>query len=488
MFYKLIISFFLLFCVSTFANASYYVDAVNGSDTNDGSKGAPWATLEKARDTITSPSTVYVYSGNYNNYSEVGRNSRVGYLSFVAVQNNLPVIEGLNIDNSSYVEFNGFKIHRTPTQVLVNIKNSVNVMLNGCDISSTRWSVDSGNMVTAITIGSSSKIKIANTKIYEVGRGLQIAGSTDIDIKGNYIAVKGGTAIQYLSNNINVTVDSNHIRGEMYTPYPEDPLAFKSPHQSGISIRSDNITIKNNVIHGLGSTAGIMTYTLDAAGGEISYDNITIENNSIYNTVSTYAIRFYNAGENIVLKNNLIFSRIRTGECVGRTNDARYMYSAALAVHSLAETSDGSGISLINNIFVGAVFVPTTINEEKNIFWSLSSGGWQSASPKGNSKVIVSSYLGCGKAPTLFEDGTFFSERINMFFPEIINVDFRLSESSLAKNYGNPFLQSKKALGQVESNNFIVNNGPARNEKLHSSGPYEPYFLLAPPKDFLKLP
>lgn len=484
---RIFVNIFLIILIPTIAHALYYIDTVNGNDNNNGSINAPWATLEKARDTIISPSTVVVNSGEYNAYTENNKNERTGYLSFVAAPGAAPIIDGMNISNSAYIEFNGFSIYSTSKKDLITISNTNNLKLANCKISSDRWSRNSSNLVTAMLISGSTNVEISNSKFFEIGRGVQIASSSNVTLNNNFITVKGGSGIQYLPGNTNVVIDSNHIRGEAYTPYPEDPLAFNSPHQSAISLRTGNITIKNNIIHGLGTSSGIMTYEPDAAGNTLSYDNILIENNSIYD-ISNIVLRFYNAGENISIRNNLLYSRIRQGECNGRTNDARYMYETALAVHNLAETSDGSGISLFNNIFIGAVFVPTTIREGNNIFWSLSSGGWLSSSPKGSSKIIVSSYLGCGKAPILFEDGTFFKEKIDMFFPEILNVDFLLLENSLANNFGEILLQPKNMLGSIGADGFIKGDGPEkRSGDLNNAGPYGTTLRIKPPEDFRQI-
>ena len=44
----------------------YYVDAASGSDSNDGSQGSPWKTIQKAADSLSAGQTVSVAAGQYD--------------------------------------------------------------------------------------------------------------------------------------------------------------------------------------------------------------------------------------------------------------------------------------------------------------------------------------------------------------------------------------------------------------------------------------
>ena len=391
------------------------------------------------------------------------------------------VISGLSLDYSSsvdsYLRFVNIDFYSTSIDLLT-IDYAENVVIENCTIHADRWSASIDSMKTSLNIQYSKNITVKDTEIYEVGRGIQIRGSQNVDIDHNYIRVKGGTAIQYLSNNEDVVIQNNHITGEEYTPYPDDPLAMDDPHQSIVSIRSDNITIRNNVMHGLGTSSGIMFYEPDAAGGEDAYSNITIENNIIYDIDNNYCIRMYNLGDNVNIRNNLLFSRKRDGSCSGSTNDARYRYETALTVHNIAQGYDGSGLNIYNNIFIGTAYIPATTNEKTNIYWSLSIGGsWQSASPSGESTVLVDSYKGCGNHPLLFEDGSFFAEANELWFAEKEILTFLLHETSIGLNYGNVANQYSKSIGEIGSDGFLKDNGVVRSSTIHSAGPIETYYL-----------
>ncbi len=60
----------LLFCKTSAAasnntNSTYYVNAVNGSDFNNGSQSHPWKTINYATGKINGGNTLLISAGNY---------------------------------------------------------------------------------------------------------------------------------------------------------------------------------------------------------------------------------------------------------------------------------------------------------------------------------------------------------------------------------------------------------------------------------------
>jgi hypothetical protein len=326
-----------------------------------------------------------------------------------------------------------------------------------------------------------ARITISKNTIRNVTVGMTFAGSTDCLISDNYIGVQSSTGIKYFSGNSNFLIERNHIVGIPYTPYPTDPDAPDADHahQSMISIRSGDVTIRNNVMHGLGSSSGMMFYTPDAGNTITAYSNIIIEGNALYDAINSYVLRMYLAGTNIYIRNNLFAGHYRLDAgCVadGVTNDARYRYETALAVHTLADGYDGSGIHVDNNILIGTVYMPATVNEHNNIIWSYNNGvDFQSVTPSGTGVVATASYLGCGNAPTYFES-SFFGATPN-FQPEHGTIqDLKPRVSSDAYNGGDADYQSVYALGGLDENNWFVVDGGNRGSD-HSVGPFD---LTAP--------
>ena len=465
--------------LTTDASADVYVNAATGNDNNDGSESSPWATLQKARASVTAPETVIVADGYYGEYFETTPKGNTDYIRFSAAPGAKPLVGGINIDystkSSAYVIFDGFEVYSDDRVDLVMIDDASYVRIINCEIHADRWARGPNTPVDGIVVDNSSDVLIEQTRIYEVMRPIQVGNSTDVTIRRNYLTAKGGTGVQWIGGNRQGVIEYNRITSESYTPYPEDPLAFDDPHASIISIRSSELTIRGNILHGMGTSSGMMMYSPDAAGGEDVYRDIIIENNAMYDIENPYGLRIFNLGENIVLRNNLFYSHIRGGDCSGTTNDARYRYQTALNIESLAVGYDGSGLALYNNIFIGISNLPSTVVERNNIYWALNVGGWTSTTPSGTSLVMVDSYMGCGNHPLLFEDGSFFADVINLWFPQNDPADFTLSKDSLGYNFGAAEFQAPYSLGSIGPDGFIMDNGVERSDSIKSVGPFEEF-------------
>jgi parallel beta-helix repeat protein len=465
--------------------ATFYVSAATGSDAGDGSQAKPWKSLTHAVSVVESDAVINVEAGQYGAISITSPANRSSYVTLKGDPMAPPEVTGVNVAfasrASAFLRIEGFLIkpdHRNGG-IVVNVSNATNVQIVGNTITTIKYAKEQigkpGIPFTfeGVYIKGSSDVVVASNRISDVFRGVQVATSSNVTIRNNYITPQAGSGIQYLSGNSAVVIEDNHIHGQSYVPYPTDPDGPNDPHASLISIRSNDVTIRRNIMHGMGSSSGIMTYLPDATGGLSAYSNIVIENNLIYDVTNSSVIRLYNAANNIVLRNNLIASQLRkdSATCDGVTNDARYRYNAALVVHSLAAGSDGSGIKLYNNILIGSVSPGPMPVERNNIMWSYLVGTvWSTASPSNTSKIIVSSYLGCGKHPRYFET-TFFSETVDYSPKHGKHHDFKLADSSEGQSFGDESLQPVDSIGAIGPDGFIRSVGPARSAVLKAVGP-----------------
>jgi hypothetical protein len=382
-----------------------------------------------------------------------------------------PRLSGINIVYGSladaHLTLSGFDVQGSGGNVVV-AKRTIGLRFSGLHVSAVKWAVG-GVGVDGIDIIDSQDAIVDGTKIDSIHRGMQVRDSDNTKILNNYIVATAGTGIQYLGGNTAGEISYNHIRGADWSR--SDPDAPEDPHASIISFRSDDVIIRGNHMHGMGSSSGIMFYTTDVAGGEESYDNILIENNAIYDVDNVYAIRFYNLGTNVEVRNNLVFPGIRRTDTCGvynTTNDARYRYNTAIVTHNLAAGS--VGLRLYNNVFVGSVSTATE-DEANNFVWSW--GNWRSVSPSGTSEIITSAYLGCGNHNPIFENGTFFNTTINPAFPGHGLYDLSLLSTGSGKDFGNATHQAIPSIGSVDGHGFVVPDGPCRSATEHSVGAYE---------------
>lgn len=478
-----------------YLTANYYVNAATGSDANNGlSAGTAWQTLGKALSSSPAGSTVYVANGDYGLLQETIPAGRASYLTIRATPGEFPRLSGINVDyaakSAAFLRIVGFTIknynHDPDDSNLINIADATDVELlnNTVSSDSTRGSgyaiasSTPGNPSTLDGVGmdNTERVIVQSNCITGVMRGIQLANSTDVSLLRNYISPQAGTGIQYLSNNVNVLIEDNHIRGMNFTPYPTDPNAILDPHASVISIRSNDVTIRNNIMHGMGSSSGIMTYLPDVAGGRLDYSNITIEGNLLYDITNSSVLRFYGVADNLLVRNNIVVSQYATGSCYGFVNDARFRYSSALTVHSIAPGKDGSGLTIANNIIVGATFLDGALaNQLNNIFWSYSPIGttYSASSPVGTSKIVTVDYSGCGIFLPYFETG-FFATTPDFTPQHGLIYDFIPAPTSEAVGFGDIASTMTRKLGTLDVNDFFINAGGNRVAGEHSAGPYEP--------------
>jgi hypothetical protein len=118
----------------TCAVVCYYVDAVAGSDSNDGrSRQTAFATLDKASSLVVPGATVYVMSGNYSAWDSSGATLTIAaagkpnaWISFVAYPGQHPVIRifphawfGIHlVGKAAYIVVDGFDIAGLRTSVV----------------------------------------------------------------------------------------------------------------------------------------------------------------------------------------------------------------------------------------------------------------------------------------------------------------------------------------------------------------------------------
>jgi hypothetical protein len=498
--------------------ADFYVDQATGNDANNGlTAGTAWATLTKALASAPAGKTVFVRNGNYGVVQELVAPGRASYLTLRAEPGHSPVVTKINIDYpvkaAAFLRFVGFVVKNTDRNPdnaeLVTLNDVTDVELLNNTISSDPArgsgyaiaSVGPGNPATIDGIGLSrtDRITIKSNCVSGVFRGIQLDNSTVVSIIRNFISPQAGTAIQHLSNNSSVLILDNHIRGMSFTPYctfvaaplilancdplttPLDPNAILDPHASIISIRSNDVTIRNNIMHGMGSTSGIRAYLPDANGGRLDYSDITIEGNLIYDIHHPHAVQITGLADRVLIRNNTVVSKYDVGVCAAGypagypgLNDARSRYSTAFGVESIAPGKDGSGLTLANNILVGATYLGGALAVDKNnIFWSYAPTGsvFSAASLSGTSTVVTSAFLGCNNHSTFFETG-FFAAVPNFTPSHGLLLNYDLAPASVAVAFGDTASQLDRKLGTLDVNNFFINDAGDRCTGEHNAGAY----------------
>jgi Right handed beta helix region len=389
----------------------------------------------------------------------------------------------LIVSGATGITFSGLDFYGTSPTCgdIVNISSgSKHIVVDNCEIHADKYAKASTtpgvpNTFDGVEISGATDIVVHRCYFHDVQRGLSIVNSSSCGILGNYITPQSGTAIQYTGGNSLFGIIGNHIFGQDYVPYPTDPDAPADPHASMVSIRSNELLLRGNFFHGMGSSSAIMCYTPDALGGENPYTNIQVEDTVVYDPTNPQSFRIYNLGDNILIRNNLFTGRARTDGTTcpdGYNIDQHYRYQTAVNVQSLGSgVSDYSGLKMYNNIFVGTVYSGLSCVELNNVIWSWAVGTtFQATTPSGT--PVLNNTYGCGTNTLAMENTTFFAVAHDYKYPTRVVENWDLAPASSGINAGDVENQSAGSLGSF-SGNFIRNDGNLRSPTAHDQGPYQ---------------
>lgn len=281
---------------------TYYV-ATTGSDTNDGSMGAPWKTIQNAGPTVGPGDTVVVLAGTYDGaifgwdgaapcgdtdctitgtaahpiLIEADPTASPG--SVVIASKNKRSAIGLSLVGCDYVDVVGF----TMTNAGTSTTAAGSITKAGISVAQSTGNVVQGNVVDGVSgIGGI---------LVDFGTGVVVRGNTVVDTKGTgdtghgmYLS-GGSTGLQVIGNLIHDNAYVGiHINGDVASEGPPGVVtqvliagnAIYANGQNGINADGlQSSTIENNVIYG-NANNGIDLYQIDAAGG--STGNVIVNN------------------------------------------------------------------------------------------------------------------------------------------------------------------------------------------------------------------
>jgi hypothetical protein len=446
--------------------STYYLDANYGDDNNDGSAGHPWQTLAKALNEVTSGDTVILASGEYGSFTESAAPPRDDWITFKAAPGAQVTFTGgihLNYGEmaDAYLRFDGIHLIREDGNLglFYDVRN---LEVRNCRLTGTnKYLVDNGFYIV-----NAENILLYQNEIVTASTGMYAAQTRHSTISSNYFhGLGGGSGIRYGDDSTNVVIERNHVYDSNWDP--SEPYAPTDPHSSAVSIRSNNVLIRENIFHDIGTSSGIMFYEEDAAGGEPVYGNIYLENNLLYDIHNTAILRLDYVGEDVFVRNNTIIGTIYHSKQEGPLR-----LGVPLNVN-MAAGYDGSGVYVSNNIFAGLVILPEATQIDNNLMWAYRTveGGWNyfCEPPEPGSIVLTCQN---GDYPIEYFTEGFFVESPD-FDGHHQSFDFHLASSSPAVNAGNPNIQVGASMGRMNAAGFIQANGLPRDEYQHSVGCYE---------------
>ena len=436
------------------ATASTYYVSPNGNDNNPGTESQPWKTIQKACDTLTPGSTVYVKAGQYSEKItvNVSGTSSGGDITIRNYESDLVVIDGTGVsgDNIIYIEDKDYiKI------IGFEICNNIGV------------SDGSGIRIE----GSGEHIELKNNKIYEIrgsdAMGITVYG-TNASKSISYLIIDGneiyncdpahsealtlnGNVEQFEVTN-NIIHDVNNIGIDFIGGEKTCPDNSKDATRSGVC--RGNKVYKANSGYGGGYAAGIYV-----DGG----NTIVIERNTVYDCDMGIEIGCEIKGEiayDIVVRNNFVFNNGKRGIVfggydypnTGKVQNCKF-YNNTCFNNDTQSTGDGElrieyaeNCDIRNNIFYSssqsilmtkAVWNSNNIVLDYNLWFAEAGSDNITIDWEGTEYSSFAAYLnGTGEdAHSLFNNPIFLSTTLT-------NPDLHLTSGSPAIDAGDPALGS----------------------------------------------
>ncbi len=330
----------------------YYVapPASGGNDSNPGTEAQPWATIQKAANTLTAGDTVYIKAGTYQEQVIPQNSGSVGNtITYAAYPGHTVTIDGTGmilpsyetglfvVEDRSYIKVSGLRIiNAGPNDnnagiyvdnshyVIVENNYTYNTVSSGIGVwDGSNIIIDGNEVRLACNDGEQEDITISGTDIFEVKNNHVHDGGPGTN-GGEGITIKGGAT--------NGKVYKNHVHditsGQRTCLYVDG---------WGGTIATSNIEVYQNVLHNCG--AGI---SLSSEDGSLVRD-VKVYNNIVYGNQSN-GLEIGNWGEpgisvrpvqNVTFINNTVYNNGTTGWGGGFFN----------------ENPNATNIAIRNNIF-----------------------------------------------------------------------------------------------------------------------------------------
>lgn len=357
--------------------ADYYV-ATNGSNTNPGTLQQPWRTIQKAANSVTPGSVVYVRGGVYRERVtvNVSGSAAQGYTTFRNYPNEQPVVDGTAlavpafpnglflIASRQYITIQGFVLRNYKTATLTRVPAGIYVR------------------------GASHHIRIRNNKIHHIehngtvahdvdAHGIAVYGDNaaaaihDVLIQGNELyALKLGSSESLVVNGnvdgfqiiANKVHDNNNIG--------IDAIGFEGVSSDPATDQARNGLIAQNWVYNINSY-GNPAYGTDRSADGIYVDggrDIVIERNRVHHNNIGIELASEHQGKstrNVTVRNNFVYLNDVVGIAMGGYDRLRGRTENCVIVNNTLLRNDrlqwGNGELLLqfdtrNNVIKNNIF------------------------------------------------------------------------------------------------------------------------------------
>jgi hypothetical protein len=313
-------------------NSSFYV-ATTGNDSNPGTEGAPWRTIQHAADTARAGSTVYVRGGIYAELVSINASGDAsdGFITFQSYPGETAVLDAT---------------HFTPTgrTGVLTIQNKSYVRIEGFEIRNFRTAEHRLSPLGVNVTGAGSHIELLKNNVHHIennfdgrdapgqggnGFGIAVYGTdvktpiTDLIIDGNEVHhLKTGSSESLVVNgnvtNFRITHNAVHDNNNIGI----DVIGFeRTAPEPAVDQARDGI-VSGNLVYNI-TSRGNPAYRNDESSDGIYVDGgtrILIEQNVIHNVdfgIELASEHKDRATSYITARNNLVYHCHTAGVSIG---------------------------------------------------------------------------------------------------------------------------------------------------------------------------
>jgi hypothetical protein len=481
----------LTFCafLSAQVPTELYVNSLTGSDTaNDGqSAAAPFATIGKALAEIdTAGGSIYVAPGTYSALSVTSDLGFTGYVNVVSTTPLASVIRGVSINYGSAQ-------HDTPIRFLdcqitkdgtaVTLRGAHRVQLVNCYIRTDRHA-NGTSTFEALDMKDSEDVTVTGCWLTNCGRGVLAYDCTDMTINRCTIVVRQGTAITVGTGCSGALIQLCWLTEEDYLQsMGSDWLDPTEAHQSGISIRSSDVTIKQCLLTHIGGSGMIRTYPWTSSFNAPRYDDIVIENCCLVHNDGIQGIALNDFGYGCRITNCTVLTRWRQDgddDCAPFPDTQRFRYEVPVFIKQDRYSVPSSEVRVENSVIMG-ILNSGGCTVEGTVMYSRANTNTASAGAYLTSNWVFCPYGSTTCGGFLEMESGFFAHTGGWDLDDIYDPvtdwdqvpDMRLVSTAKAWNFGLVSLQPTDSLPQVGADGRLELTWPTRSSTAHDAGAYQ---------------
>lgn len=284
------------------AAETYWV-APGGDDGGPGTRGAPWATLQRAADQVQAGDTVRVLAGSYAGFdlrTSGGSGSRIRFLADPGVvinADNAETPDGINLEGLSWVRVEGFTVEgRGRAGIRAVLCDRVEIVDNVA-IDNQTWGIFTGFCNDLLIQGNETAGSIDEHGIY-------------VSNSGDRPVIRGNLIYDNHANGIHMNGDASQGGdGIISDALVEQNVILDNGRGGGSGINCDGVQgsiIRNNLILA-GHATGIALYRID--GGGPSSSNLVAHNTVVNDEDGRWGLTISDGSVDNTVLYNIFHSR-----------------------------------------------------------------------------------------------------------------------------------------------------------------------------------